>query len=382
MITRRTFLKTFKNCSLACAGLAICPFFLRSRNSHAAKPQKGVIGRKLSPYFSHVENQNVRCELCPHLCVINKGDRGLCGVRENSKGQLYSLVYGNPCAINIDPIEKKSFYHVLPGTKTLSLATAGCNLDCNFCQNWQMSRARPEETYNYTISPDEAIHQAQNFGCGSIAMSYVEPVVFMEYMLDICRSPHESPLLKIMHSAGFVNRKPLDDLSKHLDAACIDLKGFSENFYKTMTGGSLKPVLNSLEHLHTRGIHTEIVTLLIPGKNDDKKRLKAMCKWIYKTLGPEVPLHFIRFYPRYKLNRLPPTSISALEQARQLAMEEGLHYVYIGNIPEHPAAHTYCPNCKNILIKRIGYIVKNLELKDGVCNYCGHSIPGIWKNQS
>jgi pyruvate formate lyase activating enzyme len=300
-------------------------------------------------------------------------------VRENVDGSLWTVAYGNPCAVNIDPVEKKPFYHVLPGTKTLSVATAGCNLHCKFCVNWEASQAKPEETYNYELPAAEAVTRAERYGCRSIASSYVEPVVFLEYMLDIARACQEHSILHLMHSAGYINRLPLGEISRVLDAACIDLKGFTEEFYKDQVAGSLQPVLETLTGLKENGVHTEIVNLLIPGKNDDPGTLRAMCRWIVDELGPEVPVHFFRFYPRYMLRSIPPTPVPTLEQARTVAIEEGLHYAYIANVPEHPGKHTYCPECNELLIERVGYITQVIGLTNGECSRCGHAIPGVWK---
>ena len=377
-ITRRNFLGLCGRSIAVCAGSNLLSLSSSLCPSQAAAIAKGFIGQKLSPYFTPLHDQIIRCELCPHRCEVGPGERGQCEVRENINGQYYSLVYGNPCAVQIDPIEKKPFYHVLPSCRAFSLATAGCNFDCKFCQNWEISQARPESTFNYELPAEEVIESALQYKSQVIASTYVEPVIFIEYMLEIGHLAKSRPLLNVMHSNGFINEKPLEDLCEVLDAACIDLKGFTEDFYQTMTGGSLEPVLNTLKILKTRRIHTEIVNLIVPGKNDDMKQIRAMCQWIYKALGADTPLHFSRFYPRYKLKSIPPTTVTTLEEARDVAIDEGLHFVYVGNVPEHPAGHTYCPHCKNMLIRRIGYRVHVTGLNDGRCQYCGRPIFGIW----
>jgi pyruvate formate lyase activating enzyme len=310
---------------------------------------------------------------------VEPGERGLCDVRENVGGKYYSLVYANPCAIHVDPIEKKPFFHVLPGTRSFSIATAGCNFDCKFCQNWSISQARPEETRNYDLPPADAVALALENDCLSIASTYVEPSIFMEYMLDIGGKTKKKKLLNVMHSNGFVAARPLSDLCEVLDAACIDLKGFTEDYYRDMTcGGSLAPVLETLKTLSGKGIHTEIVTLGIPGRNDDMETVRAMCDWIVGELGPDVPLHFSRFYPQYRLKGIQPTPVATLEAAHRAAKDAGLHYVYIGNVYEHPAESTYCPGCGQMVIKRAGYVTTLTGLADGHCSRCRTKISGVW----
>jgi len=376
--TRRKFLTDCGRCALLTA--ALTPFTRPLAGSHAAAQElrKGYLEKKLSPYFTALESGSIRCELCPHGCEVAPGERGRCEVRENIDGRYYSLVYGNPCAVHVDPIEKKPFFHLLPATQSFSLATAGCNLDCKFCQNWEISQARPEQTLNYALSPDQVVQLARRYQCPSIASTYVEPTIFFEYLLDIARAARAAGLLKVMHSNGFINEAPLRELCRFLDAACIDLKAFNDGTYRELTGGRLQPVLDTLTRLKSLGVHTEIVNLVVPGKNDDLKEITAMSRWIREHLGADTPLHFTRFYPRYQLKSLPPTPIETLEQARAAAMGEGLHYVYVGNVPDHPGQHTICPGCRQVVIRRVGYQVDPSHLKDGRCDRCGQAIAGRW----
>jgi pyruvate formate lyase activating enzyme len=378
-LNRRDFLRRCGQCALISCGSHFLPLQLLTSSSNAQEMKKGLIGRKLSPYYTALSEKRVRCELCPRQCEVADGERGNCRVRENRDGKYYSLVYGNPCAIHIDPIEKKPFFHLLPSTRSFSIATAGCNLDCKFCQNWEISQAVPEDTLNYELSPEQVVEKASQNGCSSIASTYVEPTIFIEYMLEIGRLAKKSRILNVMHSNGYISPKPLDDLCDCLDAACIDLKGFTDAYYKELTGGTLQPVLETLKHLKKRGIHTEIVNLVVTGKNDDPDRIRNMSKWIRDELGADVPLHFSRFFPLYKLKSLEPTPISTLEKAWKIAVEEGLQFVYIGNIPGHPAENTLCPNCRERVVERFGYTINKISLKDGKCANCGCEIPGLWK---
>ncbi|NTW35406.1 MAG: AmmeMemoRadiSam system radical SAM enzyme [Syntrophobacteraceae bacterium] len=319
----------------------------------------------------------VRCHACGHECPIPDGAAGVCKVRFNRQGVLMAP-WGYVAGAQADPIEKKPFFHVLPATSSFSIATAGCNLHCKFCQNWEISQARPDETYNHDLPPEEVVKQAARYQCRSIASTYVEPTIFIEYMLDIGRLAKEQTILKVIHSNGFINPAPLKDLCKVLDAACIDLKGFTDDFYREVTGGSLKPVLETLKQLKENGVHTELVNLIVPTKNDSMDEIRSMCRWIRTELGPDVPLHFSRFYPLYKLKSLPPTPLATLEAAWKTALDEGLHYVYIGNVPGHPAENTTCPSCRKTVIEREGYQIRNVSLLEGRCQFCGHPIRGIW----
>lgn len=373
--TKREFLRF---CGVSLCALSSMSVFGLTETSHAQMAKKGLIKTKLSPYFTSLEGGEIQCELCPHRCRVAKGKRGICRVRENREGKYYSLVYGNPCAVHLDPIEKKPFSHVLPGTTSFSLATAGCNFQCKFCQNWEISQAFPEDVYSYEVTPELMVKRAKEIGARSIAYTYVEPTIFYEYMLDIGLLAKKAGLLNVTHSNGFINPAPLKNLCKALDAANIDLKGFTENFYRELCGGELNPVLETLKTLKKEKVHVEITNLIIPTKNDEMSVLKEMCVWIKKELGEDTPIHFSRFYPLYKLKTLPPTPVSTLEKAREVALSTGLEYVYIGNIPSHAGENTFCPKCKKMIIQRTGYMVGEIHLKDGKCRYCGKPISGIW----
>jgi pyruvate formate lyase activating enzyme len=287
-------------------------------------------------------------------------------------------VYGNPCAVHVDPVEKKPFYHLLPASTSFSIATAGCNFRCKFCQNWEISQVTPEDTYNYELPPERVVDLAKRAGSRSIAYTYVEPTIFYEYMLDTAKLARKEGILNVCHSNGFINPGPLKELCKFLDAANIDLKGFKEDFYGSMTQGQLAPVLRTLKTLKTEGVHVEITNLVIPTQNDDPDIVGKMCSWIKSELGPDTPVHFSRFYPLYKLRNLPPTPVTTLERNRKIALEAGLEYAYIGNVPGHEAERTYCPQCKKLLIFRQGYSIGEVNLNKGKCRFCGKAISGIW----
>ncbi len=329
-------------------------------------------------YYQKQEKDAVKCVLCPNFCVIPEGNRGFCRVRTNRGGTLYSLVYGAPCAVHVDPIEKKPFFHVLPGTLSYSIATVGCNMGCVFCQNWQISQSSPERSVTYDMPPQKVVEGAIKENCATIAFTYTEPTVFYEYMLDIAKLAKERGVACVMHSCGYINPEPLRELCKYLFAADIDLKGFNEDFYRKMGQGHLEPVLETLKTLKKEGVWIEITNLIIPGENDEPAQIRAMCGWIKENLGDEVPVHFSRFYPSFKLQNLPPTPVETLESARDIAHEVGLKYVYVGNIPAHPGESTYCPQCKKIVVQRLGYTVLGNNIVDGRCKFCGYEIKGKW----
>jgi len=331
-------------------------------------------------FYQKLENKVVQCQLCPRICIISNGKRGFCGVRENHDGVLYALTYAKAVSAHpFDPIEKKPLFHYLPGAFTFSVATAGCNLRCKFCQNWEISQRLPEEVdYNY-LEPAELIKKVKDSGRGIIAYTYNEPIIFFEYMLDTAKLAKSQDLRNVMHSNGYINPEPLRELSKYLDAANIDLKGFTDDYYAKLSEGSLEPVLNSLKVLKEEGVHLEITNLVISGYNDNTDIIKKMCLWIKENLGPDIPLHFSRATPKYKLTSIIDTPIETLEKARQIALECGLKYVYIGNVGGNPAENTYCPKCKKIVIRRVGYMILENNLENGKCKFCGEKIAGVWK---
>ena len=321
---------------------------------------------------------SVQCELCPTECVLENYQVGGCRTRINKDGVLFSLVYGKPCAVAVDPIEKKPFFHFLPGTSAFSIATAGCVLGCKFCQNWQISQASPEDTDNRDLPPDDVVRQALAHNCQSITYTYTEPTVFYEYMYDTALIARRMGIRNTMHSCGYINEKPLRTLAKLLDAADIDLKAFSEDFYSRICGGRLKPVLDSLVTLKEEKVWIEITNLVIPTLNDDPVKIREMCRWIVRNLGPDVPIHFSRFFPYYKLKDLPPTPLQTLVNARTIAQDAGIRYVYVGNL-RSDAENTYCHSCGKLIIERMGYFVKKISMTKGKCRHCATSIAGVWR---
>lgn len=296
----------------------------------------------------------------------------------NVKGELRSLVYGRPMAIHTDPIEKKPFYHFLPGAQAYSLATSGCPLRCQFCQNYELSQARPEDYSTPIIPPSAIVDAAVSESTPVIAFTYNEPTVFTEYLVDIARLARKQKRRSVMISCGFMNAEPLKEMCEVLDAIKIDLKGFDESFYRNVCSAELSPVLRSIKQVAKSGIHLEIVNLVVPTLNDSDRMLRALVDWVMGEIGPDVPIHFTAFHPDYKLLNLPPTPAQTLERARGFALNKGIHYPFVGNIPDHPGNHTYCPACGKIVIKRQGFFVLEMSLKDGRCKFCGRAIAGVW----
>jgi pyruvate formate lyase activating enzyme len=330
-------------------------------NAHAGKP--GI----------------VKCLLCAQGCVLHAGERGKCRARINVNGEMRSLVYGRPVSVHIDPIEKKPFYHFLPGSAAFSLATSGCPLRCKFCQNWEISQSSPEDFPDSGfISPEAIASSAASRQAPVIAFTYNEPTVFTEYFTDIARIAKNQKTRCVLVSCGFMNPEPLSEMCEVLDAIKIDLKGFSEDFYRKVCSAELQPVLRSIKQIRKSRVHLEIVNLVVPTLNDSEKMLQSLAEWVMGELGPDVPIHFTRFHPDYQLLNLPPTPVATLDRAREIAMKQGIHYAFVGNVPDHPGNHTYCPYCGKIVIRRDSFFIQEMNLKGGNCKFCGKPIAGTW----
>ena len=329
--------------------------------------------------YSKIDNDSIRCDLCAHRCLIPEGRRGLCGVRENRKGTLYSLVYGKAIATHVDPIEKKPLFNFLPGSLAFSVATAGCNMTCLHCQNADISQA-PRETgriMGEQITPEELVEAALQGGCRSIAYTYTEPTIFFEYALDTARLARTKGLKNIFVTNGYMTEEALKMIAPVLDGANVDLKSFRDDFYRDVCGGRLQPVLDTIKRMHEQGIWLEVTTLIIPGHNDSDEELEAIGRFL-SGISPDIPWHVSAFYPTYLLTSAPPTPAATLRRARKIGQAAGLRYVYTGNIPGDDGENTYCPNCEKIIIERTGYRVGAVNIRDGNCVFCSTPVAGVW----
>jgi pyruvate formate lyase activating enzyme len=373
--TRRKFLRT--------GGATLCAFA-----AGALLPSCGLLDRLFSSpgdefritarHWERVEGRTVQCRLCPNECIIAPGERGRCRVRENRDGTLQSLVYSRIAAAHVDPIEKKPFNHFLPGSLAYSVATAGCCLSCRFCQNWQISQSRPEEIEAVRITPADLSARARGASAPVIAFTYNEPAVQFEYVLDASREAKSCNLRTAVISSGYINPAPLREMAPHLDAVKIDLKSFSETFYREICGGTLGAVLRTLETLKAAGPWLEIVVLIIPALNDSPGEIRDMARWIKRNLGNDVPVHFTRFHPMYLMRNVPPTPVATLERCREIAAAEGVRYSYVGNVPGHRWENTYCHSCGAVAVRRAGLFSTENLLRGGACPRCGTRIPGVW----
>jgi len=340
-------------------------------------------------YYTKLEDNKVQCQLCFRKCTIPSGQRGFCRNRQNIRGTLYSMVYGKLCALQIDPIEKEPLFHVLPSSAIVGVATAGCNFRCSFCQNWQMSHERPEDVQSVLCPPETVVNETARLNCTGVHFTYTEPTVFYEYMLDVAKAAQEYDLHVGVHTNGAMNPEPLRELLQYVDAVSVDLKSFEDEFYdyvtEQSTSGPFQPdsppretVLNTLKTIKAEGVWLEVVNLVIPTLNDDMESIRDMCTWIKDNLGEDTPIHFLRFFPAHKLTKLPSTPVETLEEARRIALDVGLKFVYIDNVPGHEGNSSFCPECGEPIIVRYHFSVLVNTLDDGKCRSCGCEIPGIW----
>jgi len=328
--------------------------------------------------YKKLEESKVDCFLCAQRCRIKPGLRGKCGVRENRDGVLWSLVYEKLIAQHIDPIEKKPLFHFYPGTRSYSIATAGCNFKCLFCQNADISQSPREykTIYGQDVPAREVVDQARRAQCATISYTYTEPTIFMEYALDVARLAHEVGIRNVFVSNGYMTEESFEAAAPYLDAANVDLKAFNDRFYSEQCGAHLDPVLKTLERMKKRGVWLEVTTLLIPGVNDDPKELRELAQFLV-SLGPETPWHVSRFHPTYRLTDIPSTPVRTLQDARKIGIEAGLWYVYTGNIPGDDGENTYCHRCGALLIARYGFSMQRRGIREGACSQCGAPMAGI-----
>ncbi len=330
---------------------------------------------KEAMFYEKLDNKKVHCKLCAQSCKISSGKRGFCRVRENRDGTLYTLNYNMVSSEALDPIEKKPLYHFYPGSAVYSLGSIGCNFRCKHCQNWTISQVDVDTSQSREISPETAVSRALQFGASSIAWTYNEPTIWYEYTYDCARLAKEAGLATVYVTNGYITPEALEKISPYLDAFRVDFKAFNNEFYRKMASARLEPVLEATKLAHELGMHIEVVNLVIPTHNDDPEELRAMSRWIYENLGADTPIHFTRFHPYYQLTDVPPTPLETLEMAYDIAKEEGLHYIYIGNVPGSGKENTFCPECNQLLIKRGMFDTEEYNItEDNACPQCGKDI--------
>ncbi|KPK06228.1 MAG: pyruvate formate lyase-activating protein [Betaproteobacteria bacterium SG8_39] len=337
-------------------------------------PESDYLGR----WWHVLEDGRVQCDLCPRDCRLHEGQRGLCFVRRMEGGQMRLTTYGRSSGFCVDPIEKKPLNQFYPGSSVLSFGTAGCNLACKFCQNWDISKSREMDTLMDAATPEAIAAAAERLGCKSVAFTYNDPVIFAEYAIDTADACHARGIQTVAVTAGYIHAEPRREFFSRIDAANVDLKAFTEDFYHTLTGAHLQPVLDTLEYLvKETSVWTEITTLLIPGKNDSDAEIESECGWILQHLGPDVPLHFSAFHPDWKMTDVPATPPETLARARKRALAAGLHYVYTGNVHDEAGGSTYCPSCGTCVIQRDWYDIRAYQLDaQGACAHCGSRLAG------
>jgi pyruvate formate lyase activating enzyme len=328
--------------------------------------------------FQEETARGIMCRICPNECVLKEGELSKCNNRKVIKSKLYTLAYGNPCSVNIDPIEKKPLYHFLPASRAYSIATAGCNLVCLNCQNWTISQTSPDKTRNFNMMPEKVVSECIKSNCRSIAYTYSEPVTFYEYAYDTASLAKKAGIKNIFKTNGYIYPEPLKKICSVIDAANVDLKAFNESTYLRLAGGKLQPVLDTLKVYRDMGVWLEITNLVVPSWTDNLEQIRSMCKWLNNNGFNKVPIHFSRFYPVYKLEQLPATPVDILNKAARIASEEGMLYVYTGNVPGNELSDTKCPECKETLIIRKGFNITANYLVSGKCKKCGRIIEGVW----
>lgn len=334
-------------------------------------------------YWHKLEDGRIQCDVCPRECTLHEGQQGLCFVRANQKNRLVLTTYGRSSGFCVDPIEKKPLNHFLPGTPVLSFGTAGCNLACKFCQNWDMSKSREIDILTDMASPEKIARVARELGCRSVAYTYNDPVIFMEYAIDIAKACREYGIKSVAVTAGYINEAPGKEFFKYMDAANVDLKAFTEEFYWKVTGGHLQPVLDTLRYLkHETNVWVELTTLLIPGKNDSDEEINQMTRWVVKNLGPGIPMHFTAFHPDWKMMAIPSTPAETLTRVRQIALDNGIRYAYTGNVHDKSGESSYCHQCHDRVIGRDWYVLSEWRLDEkGCCKTCGTQCAGVFENK-
>lgn len=370
-LTKREFLKK----GALCTGGLACSSWINS--SFGSMKDENTKWTREAMFYT-ITPRGVKCGICPNNCTLRPGELSDCRNRINQNNKLYTMAYGNPCAVHIDPIEKKPLLHFHPKSSVFSIATAGCNFVCLNCQNWEISQSSPRKTKNYDLMPEKVVELCIDKQCPSIAYTYSEPISFYEYMFDSSRLAHDHNINNVLVSNGYINKEPLEKLVPFLDAANIDLKAFTDDIYLRLTAGQLQPVLNTLKILKANNVWLEITNLIVPSWTDDFGMITNMCDWLVENGFDETPLHFSRFHPTFKLTQLPETPVSTLIKARNIATKAGCKYVYIGNVPGKGFENTQCPNCGEIVVGRRGYTITEYHISAGKCEFCKSTINGVW----
>jgi len=369
---RREFLRALARWG---AGAAAAPAALAALAERLLAAETTLVEVK---HYDKLANKRIHCYVCPLNCLLDDGLTCFCNTRTNHGGTLYTHAFGNPCILRTDPIEKLPLNHFRPGSRTLSLAVGGCNLRCLYCQNWQQSQVRPEELKTWDLPPARAAEGALEGDLDTIALTYTEPVSFLEYALAIAEEARRKKVRVVVASGAFLNPRPMKELAGSVDGMCLALKGITEKFYEDVVGGRLTPVLDAIVAAKETGVWLEVVNLIVPTLNDDPKDLRDLALWVKKNLGTETPLHFARFVPDYKLKNLPWTPIETITLAREQALDLGLKFVYTTNVAPHEGSATSCPKCKTVLVRRVGFKILENRVEGGACPRCKSKLPGVW----